>query len=146
MKSEVKPYLLDTNVLIALAWPNHVHHADALRWFTAKGSKGFRTCPITQAGFVRISSSPAFSPQAVTTAQALSLLEQVSELPGHEFWPDDISLWDAAAATKVWTGPRQVTDAYLLALASAHDGVLATLDRGVAILVRPGRKTVEVIA
>ena len=25
-------YLLDVNVLIALAWPNHVHHAAAHTW------------------------------------------------------------------------------------------------------------------
>ena len=49
------PYLLDVNVLIALAWPNHVHHGEALRWFEAKAVKAFRTCPMTQAGFVRIS-------------------------------------------------------------------------------------------
>jgi uncharacterized protein len=132
----VKPYLLDTNVLIALAWPNHVHHAEARAWFTEKGRKAFRTCPITQAGFVRISSNPSFTPQATTPGQALGLLRQVAQLPGHEFWPDDLLLWDAAAATKPWTAHRQITDAYLLALAFAHEGVLATLDRGVSILAR----------
>ena len=48
----MKPYLLDTNVLIALAWPNHVHHREAQTWFEKKGAAGFRTCPITQTGFV----------------------------------------------------------------------------------------------
>jgi hypothetical protein len=50
----MKPYLLDINVLIALAWCNHIHHEDARRWFARKGAAGFRTCPISQTGFVRI--------------------------------------------------------------------------------------------
>jgi predicted nucleic acid-binding protein len=27
--------LLDVNVLVAFAWPNHVHHAAAQHWFDA---------------------------------------------------------------------------------------------------------------
>jgi predicted nucleic acid-binding protein len=42
-------------------------------------------------------------------------------------------------------GHRQVTKAYLLALASAHGGVLATLDRGAAALARGGQLAVELI-
>ena len=120
----MKPYLLDTNVLIALAWPNHVHHRETLEWFEAKATKAFRTCPITQTGFVRISSNPAFTPNPPSPVEALALLHQITQLPGHGFWPDDLPLGQNLMATH-----RQVTDAYLLALAAAHDGVLATLDR-----------------
>ncbi len=141
----MKPYLLDTNVLIALAWPNHVHHREAQAWFTRKGAAGFRTCPMTQTGFVRISSNPAFTPQAVTPGEALALLERVARLPGHDFWPDDISLRDAIAGRLGLTGHRQVTDAYFLALAAAHGGVLATLDRSVAALARGGSGAVEIV-
>ena len=38
----MKPYLLDTNVLIALAWPNHVHYRESQAWFENKGAAGFR--------------------------------------------------------------------------------------------------------
>ena len=41
------PRLLDVNLLIALAWPNHVHHAPAHRWFSETGRKAWATCPIT---------------------------------------------------------------------------------------------------
>jgi uncharacterized protein len=140
----MKPYLLDTNVLIALAWPNHVHHREAQTWFAKRGAAQFRTCPITQTGFVRISSNPAFSPQAVTPGEALALLAQVKRLPGHDFWPDDISLHDALAG-KTLTGHRQVTDAYLLALATAHGGVLASLDRAIAVLGRRNPGAVEIV-
>ena len=82
----VKPYLLDINVLIALAWPNHVHHGEAMEWFLEKAVDAFRTCPITQTGFIRISSNPAFTANAATPAEALDLLQRVTELPGHGFW------------------------------------------------------------
>ena len=130
----MKPYLLDTNVLLALAWPNHVHHAQALDWFRRKGSGGFRTCPITQTGFVRISSNPSFTPQAVTPGEALALLERITRLPRHEFWPDDLSVDAGFGLQPPIVGHRQVIDGYLLALATEHGGVLATLDRGVAAI------------
>lgn len=50
----------------------------------------------------------------------------------HEFWPCDVSALDAERidATHVH-GPRQVTDAYLLALAVEHGGRFVTFDRSV---------------
>jgi hypothetical protein len=128
----VKPYLLDVNVLLALAWPNHVHHAAALTWFSHKGAARFRTCPLTQTGFVGVSSNSAFTSAAVSPGEAVRLLKKICALPGHEFWPDDISLAEAQIPPAAMVGHRQVTDAYLVSLAAAHDGVLATLDRGVA--------------
>ena len=146
----MKPYLLDTNLLIALAWPNHVHHDEAQSWFAQKrfarkGSAGFRTCPITQTGFVRISSNPAFTPEAVTPGEAMALLEQVTRLPGHDFWPDDIPLYKVLTGRPALTGHRQITDVYLIALAVLHEGLLATLDRALAPLARQGRHTIEVV-
>jgi toxin-antitoxin system PIN domain toxin len=125
------PYLLDTNVLLALAWPNHIHHRATLEWFSAKGRAAFRTCPLTQTGFVRISSNPAFTANAVTVAEALALLNRIMALPGHDFWADDIPISDAFPSGALIATHRQVTDGYLLALAGAHGGVLATLDRGI---------------
>ena len=56
-------YLLDANVLLALAWPNHQFHAAATR---AMGrSRGrWATCALTQLGFIRLSSNPAAIPGA----------------------------------------------------------------------------------
>jgi uncharacterized protein len=141
----VTAYLLDTNVLIALAWPNHVHHGEALAWFTRKAAAAFRTCPLTETGFVRISSNPAFTPAAVTPAEALALLGRITRLPGHSFWPDDLPLDGAFPGEIVIGHHRHVTDSYLLALAAAHDGIVGTLDRGMLALARqwPGR--VEVL-
>jgi len=51
--------LLDVNVLLALAWPNHVHHPAAHRWFAENHREGWATCPLTQMGFVRTVNQPA---------------------------------------------------------------------------------------
>jgi toxin-antitoxin system PIN domain toxin len=141
----MKPYLLDTNVLIALAWPNHVHHAEATAWFLRKAVSAFRTCPITQTGFVRISSNPSFAVNAVTPAEALALLDRIAKLPGHGFWPDDLPAAEAFGGPPILATHRQVTDRYLLALAHAHDGLLATLDRGIAALVRDCPERLELV-
>jgi uncharacterized protein len=141
----MKPYLLDTNVLIALAWPNHVHHTEATDWFLRKAASGFCTCPIPQTGFVRISSNPHFTANAVGPVEALALLDRITRLPGHAFWPDDLSVAEAFPPPPVLSSHRQVTDGYLLALAVGHDAVLATLDRGIASLARKYQKHLELV-
>ena len=129
-------YLLDTNLLIALAWPQHIHHAQAHAWFGATGNQAWATCPITQLGFVRISSNPKIISHAANPRQAVAMLERVLAVPGHEFWPDDIAPTTAVPFTSLaLVGHRQVTDAYLLALAQHHGGKLATFDNGIPDLM-----------
>jgi uncharacterized protein len=142
----VKPYLLDTNILIALAWRNHVHHEEVTEWFRRKSAVGFRTCPITQTGFVRISSNASFSSYAVLPSEAIALLQQITNLPGHDFWPDDLSLPQAFAAYPVLGSHRQITGGYLLSLAVAHGGILATLDRGIVPLARGFADRLELVS
>jgi uncharacterized protein len=133
----VSAHLLDTNVLIALAWPQHVHHAKAHEWFQGVGHGGWATCPVTQAAFIRISSNPKIIADAVTPRAALQVLQKIVAISGHRFWADDV----APAEAKIFTsaalvGHRQVTDAYLVALVQHHKGKLATFDRGVAELIQ----------
>jgi toxin-antitoxin system PIN domain toxin len=129
-------FLLDTNVLIALATPAHPHHLKALDWFAEKGSLGWATCPITQAGFVRIMSNPAASPYALSVDQAIQLLQSNMQHPHHHQWTDEIMLPDAAGLLKArLTGHQQVTDLYLLALAFHKKGRLATLDGSIASIL-----------
>ena len=126
-------FLLDANVLIALAWPQHQANALVGRWFSRHSHSGWATCPFTQAAFVRVLSNPAFSEKALTPQNAIAVLRQNIELPGHHFWPDVISLQQAVRGMEHrLTGHRQITDAYLLALALHHHGKFATLDAGVA--------------
>jgi uncharacterized protein len=130
--------LLDVNVLIALAWPSHVHHGPAHRWFAANQSAGWATCPLTQCAFVRVSSNPKIIPEAVEPLEALALLKQVVSHAHHVFWADDLALHDATVATEFLVGHRQVIDAYLVGLAIHHQGKLVTLDRGVTALLPRG--------
>lgn len=141
----MKPYLLDINVLIALAWPSHVHHHYAQRWFARKHAAGFRTCPLTQTGFVRLSSNPSFTPQAVSPREALALLERLTSLRDHEFWPADLPLGAAIPTEQPVLSHRQVTDLYLLGIARAHRGILATLDRGVLALGSAAARYAELL-
>ena len=130
-------HLLDTNLLIALAWPQHVHHAKAHEWFQGVGHSGWATCPVTQAAFIRISSNPKIIADAVAPRAALEVLQKIVAISGHRFWSDDV----APAEAKIFTsaalvGHRQVTDAYLVALVQHHKGKLATFDRGVGELIQ----------
>jgi uncharacterized protein len=129
-------FLLDVNILVAMMWPAHEAHGRVQEWFRKHGRKAWATCPLTQAGFVRIASNPAFSPDAVTPQDAAALLDSNLKHPSHEFWGDDISFVDAVASfQKELFGHRQVTDAYLLGLVMRKKGKLVTLDKGVATLL-----------
>jgi uncharacterized protein len=118
-------YLLDANVLIALATPDHSLNGRAAAWFR-KGHR-FATCPITQGALVRFHLRAGVD---ATAESARLLLESISCLPRHEFWPDDASYLDVPTTGII--GHRQVTDAYLALLARRHAGLLATMDQALA--------------
>jgi toxin-antitoxin system PIN domain toxin len=145
----VKPALLDLNVLIALAWPNHVHHRAAHAWFSRNARRGWATCPATQAGFVRLSSNPAVVRAAVPPREAVELLARLTALPHHRFWDDDVRIPELCERLQpLLTGHRQVGDLHLLGIALRHKGVLATLDGGLFDLLpssSPWRASVEAI-
>lgn len=130
--------LLDINVLIALLDESHQHHAPAKEWLVRNIDAGWASCPITQNGFVRILSQSAY-PRPVPVAQAMVLLENAAATAHHEFWADDISFLGGAGIDRTRIhGARQVTDAYLLALAVRHGGRLVTFDNGIPLSVVSG--------
>ena len=140
-------FLLDVNVLIALLDPAHVHHDPAHEWFGAHGHKAWATCPLTENGVLRIVGHARYPNSPGTPSAVLALMAPLRTLPGHVFWPDDISLMDAARidATRLLSS-AQVTDSYLLALACAHDGQLASFNRRlVTDAVRGGGQRLHVI-
>ncbi len=124
--------LLDVNVLVALLDAAHVHHRSATGWLARNLSQGWASCPLTQNGCVRILSLPAYRNAQPAQAIATRLGEATAQ-PGHEFWPDSVSILDPGRLRwdHVLTS-RQITDAYLLALAVARGGRLVTLDHGIA--------------
>jgi toxin-antitoxin system PIN domain toxin len=128
-------FLLDTNAILALIWTTHIHHSIAQRWMANIGSDRWATCPMTQCGFVRISSNPHFRPHPVTPLQAMNLLQTNVQHPSHVFWPDNAdvgsSQWFPRHSIR---GHQQVTDAYLLTLCLENGGRLATFDAGISSL------------
>jgi toxin-antitoxin system PIN domain toxin len=133
------PYLLDVNVLIALIWPAHEMHMIAQQWMGPKARHGWATCPFTEAGFVRIISNPAFSPNGLTPEQAAFVLTSNLKDAHHRFWPDAIGFVEAVALVNAKIlGHRQITDAYLLGLAIHNGGRLATFDKSIITLLPAG--------
>jgi len=131
--------LLDVNVLVALAWPNHVHHEPAHRWFEKNSPGGWATCPLTQTAFVRVSSNDRVFPEARSPREALELLGRIVALPHHAFWADDTSIVTSRFVSReALVEYRQLTDAHLLALALRRRGRLATFDRALRDLAPGG--------
>ena len=132
-KKASTPFLLDVNVLIALVDSAHVQHDAAHDWFEHQGSTAWATCPITENGLLRIVGHPRYPNSPGTPAAVAEVLTGLRALPGHVFWPDDISLLDARIDCARLLTSAQVTDSYLLALAQAHGGQLATFDRRLVV-------------
>ncbi len=130
--------LLDVNVLIALLDGSHVYHGLATNWLASHLDEGWASTPITQNGCIRILSQSSY-PNSIPAAQVAARLAEATGHLSHEFWADSISLlqpgclaWDRIL------GSRQVTDAYLLALAVRQGGRFVTLDRGIPLDAVPG--------
>jgi uncharacterized protein len=120
----VKAALLDINILTALLWPAHEHHEAAHRWFGGRGDARWATCSLTQLEFVRIVSNPAFSRDALSPVEAVALLGENLVHPGHDFWADSLQVPTAVKAMEAsLQGYKQLTDAYLLALAHHRKSV-----------------------
>jgi uncharacterized protein len=131
-------YLLDVNVLVALSWANHEQHEAATSWFRTHHRSGWATCPLTQAGFVRVSSNPRVFPDAPSPSKVLETLETNVSHPGHRFWKLDIAVSDAVSPFgDRFASHQQTTDAYLLGLAIHKNGILASFDSGIAALLEP---------
>jgi toxin-antitoxin system PIN domain toxin len=143
----VTRFLLDINVLIALLDPAHVQHDKAHQWFAATGQGAWATCPLTENGVLRIVGNSRYPNSPGSPAAVARLLASFRELPGHAFWPDDVSLLDREHVDPArLLDSGQVTDSYLLTLAGAHKGQLATLDpRLIADAVINGAQALHVI-
>jgi len=128
----IRSHLLDLNVLIALVDPAHQHYQKVQDWFISPGRYKLGLSPLTEAGFLRVTTNPGYPPKARSFAEAIAILQA---LKGHaEYWYWEIGeSWvtlTAPFAARIF-GHQQVTDAYLLGLAIKENGVLVTFDKGV---------------
>lgn len=130
--------LLDVNVLLALLDRDHVDHERARTWIADEIDQGWASCAITQKGFVRIISQPRY-PSPISPSHAIDLLARATQTKHHEFWPCAVSILDSAVVDPSRLhSPKQVTNAYLLALAVANDGRFVTFDQSIALTAVPG--------
>jgi toxin-antitoxin system PIN domain toxin len=132
--AEKRRYLLDLNVLIALADVDHVHRDAALRWFdNVRCGDEWSTCLLTEAGFIRVTANGRAGGYSVS--KATGMLGLLTSHPEHRFWPvlDSWSSLSQPFADRIF-GHQQVTDACLLGLAVREDGVLVTMDKAIAHL------------
>lgn len=125
----MKLLLLDANVLLALAWPNHPFHQSAVARLTRREHRRWATCLLTQAAFVRLSSNPTVIPGAKSPAEAGEMLGRLIDDPDHVFIEarskQFAGLQELLARCH---GHKQVNDAFLIWLASSHGATVLTFD------------------
>ncbi len=137
--------LLDVNVLVALLDAAHVHHRIATGWLERNLRAGWASCPLTQNGCLRVLSNPSY-PSPLPLPEVVDRLGRATADASHVFWADSLSLLDDGRIG--WPhvlGGRQLTDAYLLALAVDQRGRFATFDRGVALQAVRGAEAAHLV-
>jgi uncharacterized protein len=127
--------LLDINLLIALLDADHVFHERAHAWWGAYAEYGWASCPFTENGVVRVMCNPGYSQKMrLVPSELLRRLESFAARSDHQFWADNLSLRDKAhfVAERIH-GSRQVTDIYLLGLATSHEARLVSFDESISV-------------
>ena len=125
--------LCDSNVFVALAVEQHVHHERAAAWFSSlSADSNICFCRATQLSFLRlltIKIAPDYHP--LTNAEAATCYERLLADPLVEIAPEPESLdilWPHLA-TRDTASPKLWMDAYLAAFAITGGFRLVTLDR-----------------
>ncbi|MBT0568512.1 TA system VapC family ribonuclease toxin [Williamsia sp. CHRR-6] len=127
--------LLDVNVLLALTWDQHVHHAVAHDKFAELDA--WSTCPSTESGLLRLLLTEQVVGRKVSGGEALGQLAAIRQVPGWSFLADAASLAAPAIDTRVLMGRRQVTDLQLVNLAASHGVQLVTFDSAIEAALMP---------
>ena len=129
--------MYDISALLALLDEEHEKHNQVSSWFIDNTEGGWSSCPLTQNGYLRIRSQPTY-PHSTSLVEAHEQLLAATSTPYHQFISDDISILNESLVNaSLLSGYRQLTDAYLLALAVAHNARLVTLDRRIPLAAVP---------
>ena len=137
--------LLDVNVLLALAWPNHQFHGAATERLESSPIR-WATCALTQLGFIRLSANPAAVSVAKSPAEAAALLRIMVQDSQHVYLGSlpSPAEGDLGAAFARILGSKQVTDVYLLEFARRHRATFVTFDIRLRSLAK-GKAEVEIL-
>jgi toxin-antitoxin system PIN domain toxin len=127
--------LLDINVLIALFDADHIFNDRAHRWLEVQSGSGIATCPLVENGLIRILSNPNYSKKIrLTPPDIIRRLALFIAKQDHCLLEDSISLTDQGLFDHQYIiGSKQITDIYLLALATKHGVKLATFDANIPL-------------
>lgn len=127
--------LLDVNILLALTWDQHIHHHAAHERFAEL--ENWSTCPISEAGLLRLLLTEQVVGRQVSGSEALGQLEAIRRVQGWSFLTDSVSLAEPVIDTRVLMGRRQVTDLQLVNVAAANDTKVATFDAALRTSLMP---------
>ena len=137
--------LLDVNALVALALTTHQHHRAAHR-FLADVTSRWATCPVTEAGLLRLLLNPAITGRQREASEVFHVLSGMRADPRWTFLDDSASLMRPGVDTVVLVGHQQVTDLHLVNLAAHHGSLLATFDAAIPTWLAPAdRRHVTII-
>lgn len=115
--------LLDINVLLAAVWKEHPQHRKAEQWLAGRD---LATCPISELGFLRISTLPK-GPFRSDMSTARQLLQGFLDQWKPRFVENDLPALNSMTANS-----DQVTDFYLADIAGKNQMKLATFDRRIS--------------
>lgn len=139
-------FLLDVNVLIAIADSRSVHRDLFLDWYRMMNFPAIATCPITENGFLRIFGHPEYPGGPGSVAEATKFLAGFKMRPNYHFVPDDFSLLDSGTgALSAKLSSKNLTDLYLAGLCFKHAIRFATFDRRIPVIEAGLSGIIEVI-
>jgi hypothetical protein len=122
-------WLLDGNILVAMALAGHPDHDRVRRWRARTANDGMATCPVTEGTLLRLHMQYGKDKSAHAAWAALA---SIHAHPRHVFWPENFSYTEIDPIRL--TGHRQITDSWLAELARRKGGKLATLDAALSVL------------
>ena len=124
--------LPDLNVWLALSWPDHSHHQQAVHYWEQQAADQVLFCTVTALGLVRLVSQPKLMGVAVkNAAEASALLHALCQQPGVQLAEPEHNGWEVFhQLLRIAELPaRLCTDAHLAALAIANGWRLVSFDR-----------------
>jgi hypothetical protein len=124
--------LPDLNVWLALTWPEHSHHQQAVHYWEQQAAERVLFCTVTALGLVRLVCQPKLMGTAVrNAAEASDLLNALCQQPGVQLAEPEHDGWEVFH--QLLRGgefpSRLCTDAHLAALAIANGWRLVSFDR-----------------
>ncbi len=138
-------YLYDANLITALTHRDHSDHPRAVAWLRSKSNPPWASCEITQNALVRLSANPhvvSIPQDPLTTWRNLEIAMKRSDHQMLSLLPSAHAILGTCLSR--CQGYRQVTDAYLIAIAIANNAILATCDSKLRQLA-PNRDAIELV-